>query len=73
MGHGFPELGYISLADITGYVSPNGHKIERDVHFEGKFPMSVYMEAAHSIRIITDNHDLLLQAEQTLKEMKLSL
>lgn len=73
MGHGFPELGYISLKDITEYVSPYGNKIERDIHFEGKFPMSVYHQAARSIQMITDNQDLLQQAEQVLKEKKLSL
>ncbi|MFM1998099.1 MAG: hypothetical protein RL204_46 [Bacteroidota bacterium] len=73
MGHGFPELGYISMPDITGYISPNGHKIERDIHFEGKFPMSVYHQAARSIQMITENNDLLKQAEQCLNEKKLSL
>lgn len=73
MGHGFPELGYINIQEITEYVSPNGHKIERDIHFEGKFPMSVYAQAARSIRMITDNFNLLLEAEQNLKEKKLSL
>lgn len=72
MGHGFPELGYISLKDITEYVSPYGNKIERDIHFEGKFPMSVYYQAARSIQMITDNQDLLQQAQQVLKEKKLT-
>lgn len=70
MGHGFPELGYISLKDITEYVSPFGNKIERDISFEGKFPMSVYQEASRSIQMITDQESLLLEAERRLKERK---
>lgn len=73
MGHGFPELGYISLKDITEYVSPFGNKIERDISFEGKFPMSVYHEAARSMQMITDQESLLLEAERKLKEKKPSI
>lgn len=73
MGHGFPELGYISLKDITEYVSPFGNNIERDIHFEGKFQMSVYCEAARSISAITTDDDLLHQALCKLNEKSLNL
>lgn len=73
MGHGFPELGYISLKDITEYVSPYGNKIERDIHFEGKFPMSVYYQAARSIHMITENDDLLKEALDKINANKIRL
>lgn len=73
MGQGFPELGYISLWEITEYVSPFGNVIERDIHFEGKYPMSVYCEAARSTQMITENDDLLQKAEQKVKANKLIL
>jgi len=73
MGHGFPELGYINLEDITSYVSRFANKIERDITFEGKYPMSVYCEAARCISAITENHELLKQAEKKLKERELKL
>jgi hypothetical protein len=68
MGHGCPELGYISIQEIGEYISPFSNRIERDICFEGKFPMSVYYEAARSIQMITENFDLLQQAEMKLKE-----
>ena len=73
MGHGFPELGYINLYDITSFVSRFGNKIESDVTFQGKYPMSVYCEAARCISAITENDDLLQQAAMKLKEKELKL
>ena len=37
---GFPELGYVSLAEITSVRLPLGLTIERDLHFEGRVPLS---------------------------------
>ena len=52
-GSGFPELGYCSLAEIAGTRLPWGLKIERDLHFRAKAPLSVYAEAArHALRIV---------------------
>ena len=52
-GFGFPELGYCSLADIAGTRLPWGLRIERDLHFRAKAPLSVYAEAArHAARIV---------------------
>ncbi|MYK90139.1 MAG: DUF2958 domain-containing protein [Acidobacteria bacterium] len=52
-GFGFPELGYCSLSDIAGTRLPWGLKIERDLHFRAKAPLSVYAEAArHALRIV---------------------
>ncbi len=44
---GEPELGSFSLAEITAVRLPLGLGIERDILFEGVFPISVWAEAAH--------------------------
>jgi hypothetical protein len=43
---GFPELGYVSLAEITGLRLPLGLSIERDLHFEGRVPVSRWAKLA---------------------------
>jgi hypothetical protein len=40
------ELGYVSLAEITGVRLPFGLSIERDLYFEGRVPLSVWTETA---------------------------
>ena len=50
---GCPELGSVSLAELTSVKLPFGLTLERDVHFEGRVPISRWMElarAAGSIR-----------------------
>lgn len=46
LGFGCPELGTFSLAELAGVRLPFGLAIERDLHFAGRFPLSVYAEAA---------------------------
>lgn len=46
LGFGCPELGSISLAEITGVRLPFGLRIERDLHFPGDVPLSRWTEAA---------------------------
>ena len=46
LGFGYPELGSFSIAEITAVRLPFGLSIERDLGFEGRFPLSVYAEAA---------------------------
>ncbi|MBN8901017.1 MAG: DUF2958 domain-containing protein, partial [Rhodospirillales bacterium] len=41
-----PELGFFSLAGRASVRLPFGMSIERDILFEGLFPLSVYAEAA---------------------------
>jgi len=43
---GFPELGSVSLGEITSVKLPLGLTIERDVAFEGRVPISRWMEIA---------------------------
>jgi hypothetical protein len=44
---GEPELGSFSLAEIAALRLPLGLGIERDLLFEGLFPISVWAEAAY--------------------------
>lgn len=45
---GYPELGYWSLSEMAAIQLPFGMGIERDLHFEGRFPISVWAEAARA-------------------------
>jgi hypothetical protein len=47
-GHGTPELGYVMLDEITGYVGPLGLKIERDAWFEAKRTIGEYADLARA-------------------------
>ena len=46
LGHGFPELGNASLAEIAAVRGRFGIGIERDLQFTGRYPLSVYAAAA---------------------------
>ncbi len=46
LGFGFPELGNASLGEIAAIRVGFGLRIERDLHFRAKAPLSVYTEAA---------------------------
>ena len=45
---GFPELGSVSLSEITSVKLPLGLTIERDVSFEGRVPISRWTEIARA-------------------------
>lgn len=44
---GEPELGSFSLSEMAAVRLPLGLGIERDILFEGLFPISVWVETAH--------------------------
>lgn len=46
LGQGFPELGYVSLAELEGLRGNWGLPIERDLHFRGDKPISAYAREA---------------------------
>ena len=54
-GFGSPELGYFSLAEITAIRLPFGLRIERDLHFQPKYPLSAYAEAARTAGRIVEH------------------
>lgn len=54
LGAGFPELGYVSLAEINGVKGPLGLPVERDLHFVANKPLSAYADEARAKgRIVT--------------------
>jgi hypothetical protein len=56
---GEPELGSFSLAEMEALELPCGMGIERDILFEGEFPLSVYMRVAQTAgRIVIDERSL---------------
>lgn len=46
LGFGCPELGSFALEELESIRLPFGLGIERDILFEGEYPLSVYAEAA---------------------------
>ncbi len=66
LGMGYPELGYVSLAELESVKGRLGLGIERDLHFEGRFPLSVYAEAARVAGSITETEPLLRAAAASL-------
>ncbi len=67
LGFGCPELGYVSLAELECVRGPLGLGIERDLHFEARFPLSVYAEAARLEGRITESERVLAQAAAALR------
>ena len=55
LGFGTPELGYTSLAEISAIRLPLGLGIERDLHFDARFPLSVYTLAARAAQRIVEH------------------
>ncbi|HPW27818.1 MAG TPA: DUF2958 domain-containing protein [Rhodoferax sp.] len=53
LGLGFPELGYVSLAELATLRCRLGLPVERDLHFKAGKPISAYTrEARMSGRIV---------------------
>ena len=55
LGFGCPEMGSASLAEIAAVTLPFGLTIERDLCFEGRFPLTIYADAARVIGSITED------------------
>ncbi len=56
LGMGFPELGYVHIPEIAALKGLSGLPVEPDLHFVGKYPLSVYAKAAsfHGYVVLTD-------------------
>ena len=66
---GEPELGAFSLAEMEAVELPFGLGIERDILFEGAFPLSVYAQAARTAgRIVIDDRSLRAAAAEFILE-----
>lgn len=59
LGMGFPELGCVSISELTALRGKLGLPVERDLSFEGKFPIAVYASAASHKEYITTDISLL--------------
>ncbi len=55
LGFGCAELGSVSLSEIASLTLPLGPFIERDLHFEACFPLTVYADAARILGRITED------------------
>jgi len=53
LGTGFPELGDVSITEIKSIRGQLGLAVERDLHFQGKYPLSIYADAARQKQAIT--------------------
>ena len=54
LGHGFPEMGWVSLAELTSVRGQLGLPVERDLHFTAETRLSGYArEARLAGRIVT--------------------
>jgi hypothetical protein len=62
LGFGCPELGSFSLSEMESLRLPFGMGIERDISFEGAFPLSAYAAAARQAGGIVFNDRLLRAA-----------
>jgi hypothetical protein len=62
LGQGCPEMGSISLSELLSVKGQFGLGLERDIHFEAEFPLSVYAKTATELgRIVT--HPSLIKKE----------
>ena len=55
LGFGCAELGSVSLSEIASLTLPLGLSIERDLHFEARFALTVYADAARLVGRITED------------------
>jgi hypothetical protein len=67
LGFGCPELGAFSLTELSSVRLPFGLVIERDILFEGSYPLSIYAEAARQAGGIVLSERLLEAAATALR------
>jgi hypothetical protein len=68
LGQGNPELSYVSITHLESirHARLKVPMVEIDPAFEGKYPLSVYFEAAKANKRITEDEQLLKQATAKL-------
>lgn len=52
LGLGFPELGYVSIAELESLRGTLGLRVERDRHFSARQTLSAYARDARDARAI---------------------
>ena len=55
LGMGFPEFGTVSLAELESFRGKAGLRIERDLYFTAKAPISRYIEASMEAGTIVED------------------
>lgn len=59
LGQGFPELGYVSLEELTSVTHPVfGTTVSNDPQFKAKYPMSAYAAAARAKQQVVCDDDI---------------
>jgi hypothetical protein len=53
--NGFPEFGTVRISELESFCGPLGLRIERDLHFMPKAPISHYREAARAAGCIVED------------------
>ena len=68
LDQGTPELSYVSIEHLASikHARLKVRMVETDPKFVGKYPMSVYLEAARINKRIAEDDELLKLAEKTL-------
>lgn len=67
LGFGCPELGSFALEELESIQLPFGLGIERDILFEGAFPLSVYAGAARRAGSLVEAERILYRAARAAK------
>src|SRR5690606_38175592 len=68
LGFGCPEMGSVSLSEIAAVTLPFSLTIERDLHFEARFALTVYADAARILGRITEDEARLEAAALAQRE-----
>ena len=66
LGMGHPELGWVSLRELQSVSGPLGLGIERDLWFDGEYPLSVYTKVARACSGIRCSGDALRKAAEEM-------
>jgi hypothetical protein len=69
LGQGKPELSYVSISHLESikHARLKVPMVEVDPRFEGRYPMSVYFEAAKQNKRITEDETLLQAAAEAIR------
>ena len=67
LGYGTPEIGSFALAELEAIRLPFGLGIERDVLFDGAYPLSVYAEASRRAGSLVLAEQRLARTDRSLR------
>lgn len=70
LGLGFPELGYVSLAELATVRGKLGLPVERDLHFAPFSSIAVYARAAWTAEHIVEDEESLRRAATELADIR---